>query len=174
MLTVPEAARLAGKDAETIRRWIRGGRLRSHKVGTQHLIEESDLEAITNGDRLPLPKPWGRTKTGEPTPNVVQRDARLPSTIWSSYGRSVTIRKVGVAELKSGLSRYLREVEEGEAVQITDHGRPVALLVPIEGKSRLVVREPTKPFSEIAHKRYPPLKLPISSTELLRQDRDIR
>src|SRR5688572_8681908 len=127
MLTVPEAARRAGKDPETIRRWIRGGRLRSQRVGTQHVIEEADLEAMINGDRLPLPPPWGRTKTGESMPNVVQRDARSSSTIWSSYGRLVTIKKVGVADLKSGLSRYLREVEEGEAVEITDHGRPVAL-----------------------------------------------
>jgi excisionase family DNA binding protein len=42
MLTVPEAARRAGCDPETVRRWIRSGRLRSHRVGTQHLIDESD------------------------------------------------------------------------------------------------------------------------------------
>ncbi|TMD98004.1 MAG: helix-turn-helix domain-containing protein [Chloroflexi bacterium] len=43
MLTVPEAARRAKRDPETVRRWIRSGRLRSTRVGTQHLIDEDDL-----------------------------------------------------------------------------------------------------------------------------------
>ena len=79
-----------------------------------------------------------------------------------------------MAELKNNLSRHLRLVEGGEIVEITDHDRPIARLVPIEAKSRLIIREPDRPFSEIANKHYPRLNLPISSTELLRQDRDIR
>ena len=73
-MTVPEAARRIGRNPETIRRWIREGKLRSSKVGTQHTIEEADLEAMLEvaGDRLPLPKGWGRTVTGEPMPNVVE------------------------------------------------------------------------------------------------------
>jgi prevent-host-death family protein len=84
------------------------------------------------------------------------------------------MKQVGVADLKNNLSRHLREVEGGTVIEVTDHDRPVARLIPIERKSRLVIREPSRPFSEIAHKRYEPLNLPISSTELLRQDRDIR
>ena len=49
MLTVPEAARRAGRHPETIRRWIREGRLRAHKVGTQHVIEADDLVEVTGG-----------------------------------------------------------------------------------------------------------------------------
>jgi excisionase family DNA binding protein len=73
MITVPEAARRARRNPETIRRWIREGRLRSTKVGTQHTIEERDLDAILDADdeMLPLPPEWGRTMTGEPMPNVV-------------------------------------------------------------------------------------------------------
>jgi prevent-host-death family protein len=37
---------------------------------------------------------------------------------------------VGVRELKSQLSRYLRRVRMGETIIITDHGKPVARLVP--------------------------------------------
>nr|MBA3300012.1 helix-turn-helix domain-containing protein [Thermoleophilaceae bacterium] len=44
MITVPEAASRAGRDPETIRRWIRAGRLRARKIGTQHVIDEADLE----------------------------------------------------------------------------------------------------------------------------------
>ena len=60
MLTVPEAARRVGRNPETIRRWIRSGKLRSQKVGTQHLVDEQELEAAAgDGDgMLPLPRDW--------------------------------------------------------------------------------------------------------------------
>jgi excisionase family DNA binding protein len=71
MLTVPEAARRTKRDPETVRRWIRSGRLRATKIGTQHLIDEEDLARMTAGAMLPLPAAWRRTATGEPMPNVV-------------------------------------------------------------------------------------------------------
>ena len=72
MITVPEAARIAGRDPETIRRWIRGGKLRAKKIGTQHVIEEEDLsEVLEEGEMLPLPEGWRFTKEGNPMPNVV-------------------------------------------------------------------------------------------------------
>jgi excisionase family DNA binding protein len=72
MLTVPQAARRARKDPETVRRWIRSGKLRAHKVGTQHVIDEDDLAAVLAGPKmLPLPKPLRRTFWGDPMPNVV-------------------------------------------------------------------------------------------------------
>lgn len=71
MLTVPEAARRTHRDPETIRRWIRSGRLSARKVGTQHVIEEDDLERLTGTSTLPLPKNWASTSTGEPMPDLV-------------------------------------------------------------------------------------------------------
>jgi prevent-host-death family protein len=39
---------------------------------------------------------------------------------------------IGIRELRQNASRYLRLVEErGESIQITDRGRPVALLTPV-------------------------------------------
>lgn len=38
--------------------------------------------------------------------------------------------RVGVRELKNALSAYLRRVNSGETIVVTDHGRPVARLVP--------------------------------------------
>jgi prevent-host-death family protein len=43
------------------------------------------------------------------------------------------MRSVGVRELRQHASRYLREVEQGESLQVTDRGRPIAMLVPIAG-----------------------------------------
>jgi prevent-host-death family protein len=37
--------------------------------------------------------------------------------------------RVGVRELMDGLSRALRQVREGETVEVTDHGRPIARIV---------------------------------------------
>ncbi len=73
MLTVPEAAKRAGRDPETIRRWIRTGKLRARKVGTQHIVEEGDLDAVLveNGEMLPMPKRWRRSDSGRALPNVV-------------------------------------------------------------------------------------------------------
>jgi excisionase family DNA binding protein len=71
MITVPEAAIRAGKDPETIRRWIRSGRLRAHKIGTQHVIEESDLAPLLEDEQMPIPPAWSQTRDGRPMPNVV-------------------------------------------------------------------------------------------------------
>jgi excisionase family DNA binding protein len=58
MLTVPEAARRAGRNPETIRRWIRSGRLRSERVGTQHLVREEDVDGLADDAPLDLPAAW--------------------------------------------------------------------------------------------------------------------
>lgn len=73
MLTVPEAAARASRSQETIRRWVRSGKLRSHKAGNQHLIDPADLDAMTSDGSLPVPASWGwdQTLTGAPMPDVV-------------------------------------------------------------------------------------------------------
>ena len=47
------------------------------------------------------------------------------------------MKTVGVRELRQQASRYLREVERGGTIEVTDRGRPVARLVPIPGSSRI-------------------------------------
>jgi prevent-host-death family protein len=37
--------------------------------------------------------------------------------------------RMGIRELKDGLSRALHQVEEGEIVEVTDHGRPIARII---------------------------------------------
>jgi len=45
--------------------------------------------------------------------------------------------RVGVRELRQRASELLRLVEAGETIEITDRGRPVALLTPLPGGSPL-------------------------------------
>lgn len=72
LMTVPEAARRVRRNPETVRRWIREGKLRSEKVGMQHLVSADDLERVVAASEvLPLPSVWQRTASGAPMPNVV-------------------------------------------------------------------------------------------------------
>jgi prevent-host-death family protein len=44
---------------------------------------------------------------------------------------------VGIRELRDQLSRHLAEVREGRIVTVTDHGRPIARIVPVERPTKL-------------------------------------
>lgn len=39
--------------------------------------------------------------------------------------------RIGIRELRQKASEYLRRVEAGETIEVTDRGRPVALLTPV-------------------------------------------
>jgi prevent-host-death family protein len=49
-------------------------------------------------------------------------------------------RKVGVRELRQNLSKYLRRVERGERLEVTHHGRSVAVLAPLPAADRPITR----------------------------------
>jgi excisionase family DNA binding protein len=73
MLTVAEAARRAQRDPETIRRWIRAGRLPSERQGTRHLIHEDDLAALTEEPHsVGVPDEWRTFPSGRPQPDWVR------------------------------------------------------------------------------------------------------
>lgn len=44
---------------------------------------------------------------------------------------------VGVRELRQRASELLRMVERGETIEVTDRGRPVAVLAPIPGRQSM-------------------------------------
>ncbi|MGL5809042.1 MAG: type II toxin-antitoxin system Phd/YefM family antitoxin [Nocardioides sp.] len=44
---------------------------------------------------------------------------------------------IGVRELRDGLSRHLASVREGHTITVTDHGRPVARIVPVGVPTKL-------------------------------------
>ena len=51
--------------------------------------------------------------------------------------------EVGIRELRDQLSKWVARVRKGEEVVITDRGKPVARLVPVDGESNYdrLVRE---------------------------------
>jgi prevent-host-death family protein len=91
------------------------------------------------------------------------------------------MRSVGVRELRQQASRYLREVERGDAIEITDRGRPVARLVPIPRSNRV---EALVASGEISRAAGDPLELgaplepvkgvPLPSAELAAMRKDER
>lgn len=73
MLTVPEAAERVGRDPETVRRWIRSGKLAAKKIGQQHFVDEMDVAALSGeSETLPLPDAWKRMSNGQPQPDWVK------------------------------------------------------------------------------------------------------
>lgn len=44
---------------------------------------------------------------------------------------------VGIRDLRDGLSRHLASVREGHTITVTDHGRPVARIVPVGVPTKL-------------------------------------
>jgi prevent-host-death family protein len=59
--------------------------------------------------------------------------------VCSRCGYNVTINMaidtVGVRELKDNLSRYLARVRDGGEIVVTEHGRPVARVIGVRGKT---------------------------------------
>ena len=70
------------------------------------------------------------------------------------------MKTVGIRQLKSGLSAYIRAVRNGETVAVTDRGEVVAELSPPK-KSKKVEH----PFAEMARRGEITLGRPLSAAE---------
>jgi prevent-host-death family protein len=90
------------------------------------------------------------------------------------------MERIGVRELRQHASRYLHRVEQGETVEVTQRGRPVARLVPLDRaateRERLIatgrLRPASRPFALPDRVPLPP-GVPDTATILdeLREDR---
>jgi antitoxin (DNA-binding transcriptional repressor) of toxin-antitoxin stability system len=86
--------------------------------------------------------------------------------------------RVGVRALRQNLSVYLRRIHAGEAFEVTDRGRPVALLSPLPDersvRDRLVVEGRLVPargrLADLAAPR--PVPIRISVSEAVRRERE--
>ncbi len=54
-----------------------------------------------------------------------------PCASRSDHDHGKSFARVGVRELRQNLSVYLRRIEAGETLEVTEHGRPVARLAPM-------------------------------------------
>lgn len=120
-LTVPEAARRVGRNPETIRRWIRAGKLPSHKVGTQHLIDEDDLigavHAVTAGPYLQV------------DPDRTQTDGAFPLDLHKSReGRAHQVQEAAAPHLSAALDRPAVTTDPWQSTIV---GRIVRLVDPV-------------------------------------------
>ncbi len=81
---------------------------------------------------------------------------------------------VGIKELRDSLSRHLAEVQTGAIVTITDHGRPIARIVPIDQPSRLEQLVKEGRVTKAAHRKQPstePLPSSGSVSDLVAEQR---
>ncbi len=89
---------------------------------------------------------------------------------------------IGIRELRQNASRYLRLVEEqGEPIQITDRGRPVALLSPLPLGSRIEqlarsgrLKRATRPWKDLGPPLEPVPGVPLPSEVLAAMRADER
>ncbi len=87
---------------------------------------------------------------------------------------------VGVRELRQNLSVYLRRVEAGETLRVTERGQPVALLTPLPGRGdvldRLIAeRLATAAKGDLLELGFPrPYALRMSTSEALELEREER
>jgi prevent-host-death family protein len=86
------------------------------------------------------------------------------------------MNRVGVRELRQNLSVYLRRVRRGEALLVTEHGRPVAALQPLPEIFRheergIALRRGVGNLAELPPPAMVPLDRPLTDVlEELRED----
>ena len=84
----------------------------------------------------------------------------------------MTMKPVGVAELKARLSEYLRAVRKGHDFTIMDRDQPIARVVPYAASGPLVVREAMTVYRTLGDIPLPPpAHLRVDAVALLLEDR---
>jgi len=91
----------------------------------------------------------------------------------------MSLTRVGVRELRQNLSRYLRRVERGERLEVTERGKPVAVLGPVDEAGsalrRLVasgrVRPPTRDLLDLGPPKGPLSTQGTDALQELRRER---
>ncbi len=76
------------------------------------------------------------------------------------------MKRIGVRELRQDASQWLRRVRAGESFEVTDRGRPVALLVPVPeqtGLDALIAVGRARPATGRLRDLPPPLPLPTGA-----------
>ncbi len=80
----------------------------------------------------------------------------------------MTMKRVGIAELKSRLSEHLRSVRKGRTLTVFDRDTPVARIVPYAAEP-VEVRRATRRLRDVVPP--PPPLMPTDSLAVLLDDR---
>jgi len=85
------------------------------------------------------------------------------------------VQRIGVRELRQHASRYLALVARGELVEVTDRGRPVAMLVPVRTEAwdaLLASNRVVRPEDAADLADEPPVDYGLDASSVLRSMRD--
>ena len=81
---------------------------------------------------------------------------------------------MGIRELRDTLTATIRRVQSGETIEVTHHGRPVAVLAPVSTDriARLVASGDVTPGRRLARRpRRSPVTGELSASQALAEDR---
>ena len=84
------------------------------------------------------------------------------------------MHSVGVRDLRDGLSRYLAEVRAGRTITVTDHGRPVARIIPVNEPSpleRLIAEGLVQPARQRRRSALQPVEASGTVSDLVTEQR---
>ena len=85
------------------------------------------------------------------------------------------MRQVGIRELKARTSEVISQVQAGETIEVTNHGQPVALLVPVrQAPDQAQVQAALASLEAIRAEIATHVKEPTDVTQLLREMKDSR
>jgi prevent-host-death family protein len=82
------------------------------------------------------------------------------------------MKQVGIAELKSRLSEFLRIVQSGESIAVLDRNRAIAQIVPMRERTGLRIRKPASNSPKPNKVSLPkPMSQQIDVVQLLLEER---
>lgn len=88
---------------------------------------------------------------------------------------NMAMNKVKVGELRNHLSKYLKKVQEGREIVITDRDRPIGRIVPYLGEfdkdEELKVIEPPGGYEGFSKLQFAPIDCAVDPVEILIADR---
>ena len=82
--------------------------------------------------------------------------------------------EIGVSDLRNNLSRYLDRVRDGEEVVVTDRGRAIARVIPIERErvlDRLIAEGVVTPAQRTKRRAKTPIKSKGTVSDLVADQR---
>lgn len=91
----------------------------------------------------------------------------------TSYDYYMTMRRIGIAELKARLSEHLRYVRRGHVVTVLHRDTPIARLVPHERSEATNIRQPSERVARFQDVPLPsrPACVDVDVLELLMEER---